>query len=312
MVSQIISTFATSENEYRKKANLNNKTIKKMKNYFHQCLLLLMLLFAGVTQSYAQAPSSAIGNEYRVGNELEFLSALASGHTIVLKAGTHLNLSDVLDNKDLFDVHGRAYVSDASAFPRDGQERIASEDVFDGRQLTLVNIHDLTIRGENDCSIVVEPRYAFVLNFIGCNNISIECLTLGHTEEGYCTGGVIGMEHCDVMTIESCDMYGCGTYGIEARHTQVLRMFRSIIRDCSYGIMELGSVSDAIFLLCDFYRNREFGLITADAGCSQIIFDDCRFAENEGELFVFDTKVRMEGCVIHHAKGGFGPRGAIQ
>ena len=277
-----------------------------MKQNISSWLLTVAVLLTAATGASAQKLPT--GNEYRVSNEMEFLAALGSSRTIILEDDTHLNLSTILEEEENFSVRGRTFVSDASAYRSDGIERVVSESVFDGRQLTLVNIHDLTIRGEHDCSIIVQPRYAFVLNFIGCQNINIEYLTLGHTEEGYCSGGVIGMERCEVVTVESCDMYGCGTYGIEARDTQVFRMFRSIIRDCSYGIMELWNVQDAIFLTCDFYRNREFGLIEADAACSQLIFDDCRFAENEGTLFVLDVPIRMEGSEIHHSKGDFGAK----
>jgi aspartate carbamoyltransferase catalytic subunit len=49
----------------------------------------------------------------------------------------------------------------------------------DGRQLELINVDNLTIRGSGDCYIVVEPRYANVLNFYKCSLVTIENLTIG-------------------------------------------------------------------------------------------------------------------------------------
>ena len=277
-------------------SNLKQRLMTQKNLY--QWLLAMLAMLPLSNAMNAQGTSGRL--ELVVSNEKDFINALGNERTIILREGTHLNLSKVLEDKSLFVQPGRAFLEDAANRPKKASSMIISEAIFDGRQLTLTEFHDLTIRGERDCQIVVEPRYAFVLSFINCRNISIECLTLGHTEEGYCMGGVVGLIGCDIVTIESCDMYGCGTYGIEAETSQVLRVFRSIIRDCSYGIMVLRDIQDAIFINCDFYRNREFGLLNVYENCRQIHFDDCRFAQNKGLLFNLETEVEFYNCEVHH------------
>jgi hypothetical protein len=49
---------------------------------------------------------------------------------------------------------------------------LVSEYVYDGNQLSILNLKDVTIHGDGDCHIVVDPAYAFVLNFIPPAQIS--------------------------------------------------------------------------------------------------------------------------------------------
>ena len=172
---------------------------------------------------------------------------------------------------------------------------------FDGRQLDLVNVHNLTVKGGKGCSIIVAPRYACVHSLYGCSNIRLENLTLGHTEEGYCEGSVIYVEGSEATVIADCDLYGCRTYGVEGRNCHGLVTERSIIRDCSYGIVSLQACQYFTFRNCDIYRCREFGLIEADEECIGLRFDACRFAQNTGALFANRGIVTLDDCEIYHA-----------
>ncbi|MBR1732290.1 MAG: right-handed parallel beta-helix repeat-containing protein [Alloprevotella sp.] len=246
------------------------------------------------------------GEVFHAANEQDFIAALGSDRTVYINDDVHLNLTPLLDTEDFFtDVFGRAFVGDAEPLASLGHPVIASESGTDGQQLSLVNVRNLTIVGGKNTSIVVEPRYAFVLNFINCENIRVENLVLGHTEEGFCDGGVVGLRHCSGVEISRCDLYGCGTYGIEAFGTSNLLVQNSVIRDCSYGIIQLHSSRDVYFARCDFHRNREYDLVYADAGCQRVTFDDCRFWNNNGMLFLLDTGIQLKDCEIHH-DGDFG------
>lgn len=258
---------------------------------------------------YEPTEGAPVGNEILVTNEVEFLGALWSGTTVVVKAGVTLNLSRVLQNKDMFHTFGRlalgAYesknyvVEGRSLAYEDGL--VASEDIYDGPQLSLINMKDLTIRGESGAKIVVEPRYAFVFNLVGCENVVIENLTIGHTEGGYCEGGVIGVERSSDVYIRQCDLYGCGTYGLVAERSRMIRMSDSNIHDCTYGIMELQASRDVTFTRCDFFRNREFDLVGC-IGCNNVTFSDCRFYANDSDasLFGLNQHIVLDGCEVWH------------
>ena len=242
-----------------------------------------------------------------VTDELGFLDALKDNTKIILPEGTRLNLSKVLGKASCFKGEGRAFEGYVEPHMQSGESTLVSESVFDGKQLTIVNLKNVTICGSDDCHIVVDPAYAYVLNFVQCENINIENVTMGHTVEGYCTGGVVGMYRCSGMEIDSCDLYGCGAYGLVADMTQGVTMTRTIIRDCSYGIMQLFGCSDAIFSECSFYRNREYSLVTVDAGCRNILFEACRFFENCGLLFDLQSRIQLRSCgIVHNDPGALG------
>ena len=236
-----------------------------------------------------------------VTNEREFLDALTNGADIVLKEGTNLNLSNILYDMEYFDTDSRRFMEDASGIQDAPTTQLISESVFNGRQLTIINLRDVTIRGEKNTAILVEPLYAYVLNFVNCHNITLENLTLGHVEEGFCTGGVVGLTACAEVKINQCDMFGCGAYGIVAEKTDKLYVSQSIIRDCSYGIMEIRGGEVIKFDQCDFIRNEKFTMVYINELARGVSFYDCRFAQNKGVLFELETMIQIENCEIHHA-----------
>lgn len=235
-----------------------------------------------------------------VSNEREFVTALGSNRTIRIADGTTIYLSNLLNEREFFEVPGRDWRSDYYEERGSSDELVVSSSRFDGRQLELTNMHNLTIKGGKNCHIIVAPRYACVLNFYDCTNIKVQNLTLGHTEEGYCEGCVIYAQGCEAINISDCDLYGCGTYGLEASQCHGLVMERTIIRDCSYGIMQLRGCQYFTFRNCDFYRCRDFGLIDADHACPFLRFEACRFAQNYGALFANRSEIILDGCEIYH------------
>ena len=242
-----------------------------------------------------------LGNQMKeisVSNEKEFLEALGSNRIVRLDDNVHLNLTWALENAQVCNAAGIRMI-DAYA-DLSGMEGMMSEDVSDGRQLVLKGFHNLTLLGGRNCSIQVDPRYSYIFRFVECEDLVIQNLTLGHTEGGYCEGGVIGLEDCHGVTISRSDLYGCGTYGIEATDCSNLYMESSIIRDCTYGILQLRACFDFMFSQCDFYRNERFDLIMANDYCESIHFFDCRFSQNKGLLFDLSVEIRMEDCEIHH------------
>jgi len=258
--------------------------------------------FPGGLAEDGRGPDIIDGEEvYTVTSELDFLNALGNDRTILIDKDIHLNLSRVLENENLFKkVPGRRWTNDASAII--GTNPIAaSETESDGRQLTLVNFKHLVIKGNKNASIEVDPRYAFCLRFIRCEGCVIQNLTIGHTEYGTCSGGVIGVEGGRMNVILDCDLYGCGTYGIDANGTNSMTIRNTNIHDCTYGILQLRSSQAIKFFNCDFFNNREYTLIESWS-CDDTVFDNCRFYANNSEslLFNFDTEFTLLGCSIYH------------
>ena len=236
-----------------------------------------------------------------VNDEEQFLNALGNYRTVQIGANVHLNLSRVLEQENLFaGVPGRSWVTVVKK-DRNSDPVIISEFCNDGQQLTLKHFNGLTIRGTYNSSIEVDPRYAYCLNLIDCWECKVENLTIGHTEYGYCDGGVIGVWGGGLNSISDCDLYGCGTYGIVGRETATLKVARTNIHHCSYGIMELWDAHGVEFEDCDFFDNKEFTLIGIGSS-EETVFRGCRFYNNwaQAELFSSGEPFHLYDCEIHH------------
>ena len=243
------------------------------------------------------------GEQYiRVQTAEQFLRSIITGCNILVAKDTEINLTPLLNDKAWWDKqnYNFKWCSEGEPSLTDMGQRITSEAVFDGRQLVVQNYKRMLIRGEGNSRIVVEPRYAFCIKFMGCEQIEICNLTIGHTTGGNCQGGVIGVEGGWRISIHNCDLYGCGTYGLDLKKTRDFSMYRSNIHDCTYGIMMLNNVETAKFEQCDFFHNREFALVESHSSCP--IFTGCRFYDNEptAPLFSCDREFYLSGCTICH------------
>jgi hypothetical protein len=41
-------------------------------------------------------------------------------------------------------------------------------------------------------------------------------------------------------------------------------------------------------------------MVEVDSDCKDLLFSECRFAQNNGVLFGLGTRIRMENCLIQH------------
>ena len=247
------------------------------------------------------------GDDYiRVYTAEQFLNALGSNRNVLVAKNTEINLTPILNDQSRFRTRFKMWMPDASG-GLGGRETVVSEEVFDGRQLTLVSMKQLVIEGEQNSRIVVEPRYAFCLNFVDCSQCTVRNLTIGHTEGGYCEGGVIGMKRGWRNMVSDCDLYGCGTYGLDLDGTNSFSLYSTNIHDCTYGIMQLRNCEAVQCTHCDFFNNREFTLIES-RGCVGTVFEDCRFFANWGDapLFSFDREFTLLGCAVYHPTQNLG------
>lgn len=160
----------------------------------------------------------------------EFLAAIAPDTEIVVAA-------------ELIDW------STATGYGVDSGEYWYWTDPFDGPELTIQGVSNLTIRGAGEDrtanTLSAVPRYAFVLNFENCANIYLEGLTIGHTKEpGECRGGVVSFWNSQDILIENCGLYGCGTWGVEANNSKNIQIVSNEIYECSIGGVTLSNCDD--------------------------------------------------------------------
>lgn len=151
----------------------------------------------------------------------EFLAAIASDTEIIVDA-------------ELIDF------STATGYGTSGGEHYRWDEEFDGPMLVVQNVSNLTVRGSGDAAtdrvLSAVPRYAYVLTFENCSNIYVTHITVGHTQEpSQCAGGVLHFINSQDILVEDCDLYGCGTLGVDADNSLNIQVINNLIHDCSYG-----------------------------------------------------------------------------
>lgn len=221
-----------------------------MKQTF-RILLSIMLLLALAASCYlpvalAQAPNEtkpataeftpvATDNQTQVHVSTvdELLAALAPDTEIILDA-------------EFYDLSTAAGYGETSA------EYYYWEEVFDGVQLTIRDLSNLTIRAEGDDikahTVSARPRYAHVINFENCSAITVEGFTAGHTfEPASCAGGVLGFQGSQDILINNCGLYGCGVVGVWAERSKNIQVANCDIYECSWGGIYMVGCKDVTF-----------------------------------------------------------------
>lgn len=145
--------------------------------------------------------------------------------------------TEIIVDAELIDL------SKASGYGKDSKTWYSWRDEFDGPELLITGVSNLTIRGagEDRTAAVISavPRYADVLTFENCSNITVSGLTAGHAEEpGSCIGGVLCFENSQDILVENCGLFGCGTLGVVAYSSRNMQIVNNEIYECSVGGVE--------------------------------------------------------------------------
>lgn len=210
-------------------------------------------------------PKEIKPTEVTVSTAEELIGALGSNKKIYLKQGVY-DLSSVSQDY------------------RDSQAQVYWEPVFDGYELTLKDIQNLTIEGpgEGTAEIIAEPRYAFVLSFLNSSNVNLVNIKAGHSEGGYCEGGVFSFKDSAHIQIDGALMYGCGTEGLRLENVLDMKVSDSSIYECTYDIMTVMASRNILFEKCIFRDNQEFTLINI-SNTDGLTMDSCQFTSNNAK-----------------------------
>jgi Membrane protein involved in colicin uptake len=237
-----------------------------------------------------------------VSNIKEFVAALGSNRIIELKPGKY-NLSERIDN----------------AFEGEDDSPAGVSWSYGDGALMLNGIRNLTIRGAESGKLpelTIDERYAYVLNFINCRNIVIDGISAGHSEGGYCTGGVFNFENSSGITINGTAMYGSGTEGLTLTNVFNMKVTNSRIYECTYHIMTVNGGKDITFENCVFDNNKEFLLVNVSR-TRGMSFADCKFNNNQGNamfnvvgttVYVYKSTFsnnKVNDAVVHTNNVGF-------
>ena len=211
-------------------------------------------------------------DEVRVSTAAELVRALRSDREIVLEPGLY-DLSTVKN------LRGR---------------NIVWKDVFDGRELVLTGLKNLTLRGDTADGVEIQavPRYAFVLSFEKCSKIKLHNLKIGHKEAGECSGGVLRLRNTQDFELEACTLYGSGTVGIDAAQTKNLVVLESVVEKCTYEALDLEDCDGAGFQSVALRENSGDPLIGVRTS-KAVTFEGCDIVSNKGSV-VFSVDAGSE------------------
>jgi hypothetical protein len=198
----------------------------------------------------------------RVASSGELVQALASNRTILLAPGQYL-VSEV------------AQIANPA---------VSWEEAFDGPELVITGLSNLTLRAQRGATLLASPRYAFVLVFVDCRNLVLEGLTLGHTEPGECVGGVLAWIPARGADpgLRPVRQRGGGPGG-DRFHRDHDRA--STIRDCSGGALWATRVRDLRLEDTLIAGNGSYPLISLDSAWT-VVLQSCRIERNTGDLLL--------------------------
>ena len=217
------------------------------------------------------------GTEITVKTIDEFLDAIGPDRVIVLD-GTNFDQSK------------------SKTYGGIGTEFYSWEDRGDGYGLVIREVNNLTIKAKNPdpsaTTLEALSRYADVLSFDNCENVTVEGFTAGHTKEkGECSGGVLEFSNCRKIRVEKMRLYGCGSLGIESWTCSDFDIVNTEIYECSIGGTYFDETSGINFKDCNIH----------DVPSPAIVFRNCEAMTWNGQMIdneYLDYDVKPDGTLI--------------
>lgn len=236
------------------------------------CIMLMMLalLLAGCTESEPATVATISPGPVTVtvGSVDDFLAAIGPDTEITLEAGVY----------NLHDASGYGLETDNPYY--------RWVDSGYGYQLTIQNVENLVIQGsgQENTEIVTTPRYADVLAFENCSNVTLTGFTAGHTDGAECSGGVISLQNCRNVDLHSLGLYGCGTTGVQTDRCADVAVLGCEIYDCSSNGIQADRTDGLLVENCSIH---DLGAEEFAAGqifwlhqCTDVNIRQCNISDN--------------------------------
>ena len=273
-----------------------------MRRFSVIALLLAALLLIACAAAPAQAKNDAA---VRGATPKTAAAAQDAGGKTEVEAATVDELLKAIAPDTVITLTGRSYdLTRAEGYGVYGSRWYGWNEIYDdGWELEIDNVEGLTIRSARPgTEIVTVPRYACVLKFVDCADVTLEGFTAGHTDgPGYCTGAVLFMEDCRNMNVSRCDLYGCGTYGLELQRCQGVHTVDSTIRNCSYGAIFASNCRDVVLDGCSIYGIEAYDGIFSMRSCRDCALLNSVVRSNTASSLISLNATKgfyMAGCEI--------------
>jgi uncharacterized protein YecT (DUF1311 family) len=158
---------------------------------------------------------------------------------------------------------------------------------WDGTKNVISEVSSLCIEAKDGAKVelCIDEPYDPVMSFNNSKGITLRNLTVGHhVEPGYCSGSVLYFEGVDHLNVDKCNLYGSGTYGIEAYNTYDANVTDTDIYECTYGLVALHNVGTFNFKNCVMRDSSDLSMINCDSAYD-VTFEDCVFSGNDATSF---------------------------
>jgi len=226
--------------------------------------------------------------EVTVSTAEEFVNEIDSNKKIILKPG-------------IYDLSSISHIDSP-----DGT--ITWKEVYDGKELNIKNISNLTIEGAADgkTEIRTSPRYAYIMHFNSVSNINIKNIVAGHDPQDYeCDAGVLMFENSQNIAINDSELYGCGSVGIKTYAVKGLTCSGTLIDRCSLRAIDISMSEDIKFSDCKIVDHGAYSNIVYIVGSKSIIFEECEFADNHNFTWGFfeandSQDILIDRCSIYN------------
>jgi|GEM_PF-2102470 len=150
---------------------------------------------------------------------------------------------------------------------------------YDGFEPHITGVKNLRISSTDTARFLIEPRYAWVMKFEKCSNISLSNLVFGHELGGSCTGGCVAFDRSNDISFDSCSLYGSGTVGLDLEYVTNLTFHRSLIYECTYNLLNLTESKNLSFTQSKFRDTEGYNPVQIKA-CDSVTFSQCDFIDN--------------------------------
>lgn len=248
----VATSFATEKKNLQERLTQIMNYKKSGTRILSSVLAIALLTGCGVaagpvsekTSETTDAAPDVKGGVVKVKNVDEFLAAIAPDTVIELAEGVY----DLSTASNYGEDSGSDYYSWNTEVVAEAHEVDA--------ELIIHDVNGLTIRGAGieDTTVAAVPRYANVIKFEGCKNITVSDLTAGHTKEpGFCSGGVLFLENCSEINVDTCGLYGCGTIGVNGFGCEKLNITNCDIYECSDGAVDVTYCTEVLVSGCDIH-----------------------------------------------------------
>jgi parallel beta-helix repeat protein len=158
-------------------------------------------------------------------------------------------------------------LQDAFESVESGDSLIIREGIYtNDKAMELWEKENVTILGEGECKLICNNIDDNVFWIITCKNVIIKNIHATHTQpaEGLsCVGNVFALDMGSGITIEGCDINGCGAIGVYIFGTTNICLKDNKIHDNTiwaveqdgYGILEVEENDVVKFINCKLYNN---------------------------------------------------------